>query len=462
MTSPPALRIHFLLDEESSAFACLLTECLQEILCGEMAEFPGAAAGERLRTRAGRRAGHRRVHIASRVGELELHMPRDRSRRLTTDLFARYPRAEYMFIAALADMHVRGASAARVAAMAENLCGHSFSPRAIGQIRRGVVGALERFGRAAMSDAWPRGVVHAERRRARVGNVVRSCKVRGIVGVNRKRRTEISPVTGASAEPCPLASPMNVFDRTPAARIVGRAAALLIRPVVVLGGVVGVVLVSLFLGSIEAPDISADDVVRASPVYTPTAPIVPVPGPRPILRATVGAPTVTPQPVHPRYQLTGVMASANGNGSGVALIAIAGDLARAFRVGSVVDGDLLLTAVSQGGASLGPANGPVTLMLEVDDSARAAKDVRQASAGQSAPMPAAQPQPLAESDPALPETAIGGRTLMTSAPAEQTLQSAAENRLGPSTSALVPDALANGQPRLGKGPSPGRRMRLRR
>ncbi len=60
-----------------------------------------------------------------------------------------------------------------------------------------------------------------------------------------------------------------------------------------------------------------------------------------------------------RFQLVGVVAprvSANGPanlGQGVALIAVDGKPAKAFRVGAVVDGDMVLQSVRQRGANLG-------------------------------------------------------------------------------------------------------------
>jgi general secretion pathway protein C len=71
-----------------------------------------------------------------------------------------------------------------------------------------------------------------------------------------------------------------------------------------------------------------------------------------------------------RYQLNGVMAgTAVGSNSSVALIAVDGGAARAFRVGDAVDGELLLLGVSTGSASLGPPHGSPTVWLQVTSGA---------------------------------------------------------------------------------------------
>ncbi|WP_337878208.1 type II secretion system protein N [Caldimonas sp.] len=67
-----------------------------------------------------------------------------------------------------------------------------------------------------------------------------------------------------------------------------------------------------------------------------------------------------------RFKLVGVMAPAPGSpGPGAALIAVDGKTPRAYALGSVVDGDLVLLGLSHRSASLGPREGPATLTLEL-------------------------------------------------------------------------------------------------
>jgi general secretion pathway protein C len=68
-----------------------------------------------------------------------------------------------------------------------------------------------------------------------------------------------------------------------------------------------------------------------------------------------------------RFRLVGVMAPkpGRGEGAGLALIAIDGKPARAFRPGTAVDGDLVLQSVGLRTASLGPAHGAAAVTLEV-------------------------------------------------------------------------------------------------
>lgn len=81
-----------------------------------------------------------------------------------------------------------------------------------------------------------------------------------------------------------------------------------------------------------------------------------------------GEPLPSPLPTGmtiPRYQLHGVVAEATFEGTGVALISIDGDKARPYRVGAAVGDHFVLLGVSQGGAILGPPNGPPEVVLDV-------------------------------------------------------------------------------------------------
>ena len=84
--------------------------------------------------------------------------------------------------------------------------------------------------------------------------------------------------------------------------------------------------------------------------------------------APVQAADAAPEaPASSRFQLVGVVAprSPQVHGEGLALIAVDGRAARAYRVGAVVDGDNVLQSVRARGASLGPRGGEAVLALEI-------------------------------------------------------------------------------------------------
>lgn len=91
------------------------------------------AAGRYERTPDGRghRSGHRNGYkprtLRTRVGTLELLVPRDRAGTFSTDLLRRYQRGEQALVLTWMEMYLQGVSTRKVAAITEQLCGMRFS-----------------------------------------------------------------------------------------------------------------------------------------------------------------------------------------------------------------------------------------------------------------------------------------------------------------------------------------------
>ena len=90
--------------------------------------------------------------------------------------------------------------------------------------------------------------------------------------------------------------------------------------------------------------------------------------------AVVVAPVAAP-PQHPeseRFHLIGVIAPPSGGaGSGFAVVGIDDQPARTWRIGSVLDGNTTLLAVSKRGADFGPQGGPTAFSLQLPEPAAA-------------------------------------------------------------------------------------------
>ena len=67
----------------------LLERALNQVLESEITEHLGAGPHERTPERRGRRNGHYRRCLTTRVGTLELEVPRDRDGTFRTELFER-------------------------------------------------------------------------------------------------------------------------------------------------------------------------------------------------------------------------------------------------------------------------------------------------------------------------------------------------------------------------------------
>ena len=92
-----------------------------------MASFVGAESYQRTGERKGYRNGYKPRTLKTRVGELELMVPKDRDGQFHTELFERYQRSEKALVLAITQMYVEGVSTRKVRDITEALCGLEIS-----------------------------------------------------------------------------------------------------------------------------------------------------------------------------------------------------------------------------------------------------------------------------------------------------------------------------------------------
>lgn len=177
-----------------------IKDAMQAVLEGEMTEFLGAAPGERTDERNGYRAGYYGRSLVTRIGKLELRVPRDRSGEFSTALFERYARSEKALVAALAEMYVQGVSTRKVKAITEELCGHSFSASAISSINKGLDQALARFAQRQLDEPYPYLILDARYEKVRDAGVITHQAVLIAIGINWDGKRQILAVEMANRE----------------------------------------------------------------------------------------------------------------------------------------------------------------------------------------------------------------------------------------------------------------------
>jgi putative transposase len=181
-------------------FKRLLKESLQEVLEGEMTETVGVGVSERSPERSGYRSGYYSRGLVTRIGKLELRVPRDREGRFSTELFDRYQRSEKALVSALAQMYVQGVSTRKVKAVTEELCGHAFSASTVSQVNKGLDAALDRFARRALEEAYPYLILDARYEKVRIDGVIRSQAVLIAIGIDWEGRRQVLGVELANRE----------------------------------------------------------------------------------------------------------------------------------------------------------------------------------------------------------------------------------------------------------------------
>jgi len=175
-------------------------DALQEVLEGEMSEFLGAAPGERTEGRNGYRAGYYGRSLVTRIGKLELRVPRERSGEFSTALFERYARSEKALVAALAEMYVQGVSTRKVKAITEELCGHGFSASSISAVNKGLDETLARFARRRLDEPYPYLILDARYERVREAGVIAHQAVLIAIGINWEGQRQVLAVEMANRE----------------------------------------------------------------------------------------------------------------------------------------------------------------------------------------------------------------------------------------------------------------------
>ncbi len=197
---PSVVAIEALLGQDRDVFKQLLRESLQEVLEAEMTELLGAEPAQRTEARSGYRAGYYSRSLVTRIGKLELRVPRDREGRFSTELFERYQRSEKALVSALAEMYVQGVSTRKVKAVTEELCGHAFSASTISQINKGLDAALARFAHRPLEEAYPYLILDARYEKVRIDGVIRSQAVLIAIGINWEGRRQVLAVELANRE----------------------------------------------------------------------------------------------------------------------------------------------------------------------------------------------------------------------------------------------------------------------
>jgi putative transposase len=198
-TQAPA-NLKALMAEDKDFLREIVRETMQQLLEAEMTDTIGAESGERSESRLGYGAGHYPRTLVTRVGKLELRVPRDRDGRFSTELFERYQRSEKALVSALAEMYVQGVSTRKVKAITEELCGHSFSASAISQINKGLDKNLSEFASRRLEEPYPYVILDARYEKVREGGVIRSQAVFIGIGINQEGYRQVLGVELAGRE----------------------------------------------------------------------------------------------------------------------------------------------------------------------------------------------------------------------------------------------------------------------
>jgi transposase-like protein len=173
---------------------------VQELLELEMDEYLGAGRYERVTSRRGYRSGHRPRRLLTRLGELELAVPTERSGRYRTRLFERYQRSEQAFLLTLQEMYLAGVSTRKVRQITEELCGYEISASSVSRAVRRLDEDLTVWRNRRLSEPYPYLIVDARYGQIRQGSRVMSQGSLLVCAVGASGQRDIIGVYQANTE----------------------------------------------------------------------------------------------------------------------------------------------------------------------------------------------------------------------------------------------------------------------
>jgi transposase-like protein len=163
---------------------------MNEILQAEMTEHLGAEPGEQTDDRRGYRNGSYERTLTTRVGSLNLEVPRDREGTFRTDLFERYQRSEKALVTALMQMVLQGVSTRRVKKITTELCGREFSRQTVSNLTEKLDEQVESWSERSLGK-YPFLLADAMQLKVRRQGAVRSTTAMIVVGISEEGYREI-------------------------------------------------------------------------------------------------------------------------------------------------------------------------------------------------------------------------------------------------------------------------------
>jgi len=164
---------------------------LNQLLQAESSEQLGAENYERSTGRSDYRNGSRIRSLTTRIGKIELKVPRHRNVPFKTTLFENYQRNEQALISTMMEMVVQGVSTRNVKKITEELCGESFSKSTVSEICKELDAPVKRFKERLLPEHYPFIIVDAMYLKVREEHRVKSKALFIAIGINNTGHKEV-------------------------------------------------------------------------------------------------------------------------------------------------------------------------------------------------------------------------------------------------------------------------------
>lgn len=147
--------LQLLSSSRGDAFKQLLEDSLNAILKAESTEQLKAEKYERSEERTDSRNGTRERQLITRLGKIELTVPRHRDVPFRSLIFDNYKRSEAALVSSMAEMVIAGVSTRKVAKVVETLCGTSYSKSMVSEVCKELDVVVNQFRNRPLTDPYP-------------------------------------------------------------------------------------------------------------------------------------------------------------------------------------------------------------------------------------------------------------------------------------------------------------------
>lgn len=186
--------------EGSDPLKALLKHTIQQVLEEEMTAFLNAERYDRTEKRRGYRNGYKPRTLKTRVGRLELMVPKDREGQFQTELFEKYQRNEKALVLAIAEMYLQGVSTRKVKKITEELCGLEISRSQVSRLSGGLDKEVNQWRKRPLPKGYRYLVVDARVERIRRNSAIIPQSVLIVVGIDTEGYREVLGVWCADSE----------------------------------------------------------------------------------------------------------------------------------------------------------------------------------------------------------------------------------------------------------------------
>jgi putative transposase len=188
------------LASDSDLFAEVLRRGIEALMEAERDTYVSASPFERGEHRQAQRNGYKPRTLTTRIGRLELQVPKTRDGGFYPSILERYQRSEAALITALAECYVQGVSTRKVGAICRELFGDALSHETVSRYVMELDRELEPWRERLLEERYPYLMLDARYEKVRVDHRIVDLAVLVAIGISESGHRQVLGVEVAHRE----------------------------------------------------------------------------------------------------------------------------------------------------------------------------------------------------------------------------------------------------------------------